>query len=653
MSRKTVSAIMVSLLVLATVGLVFNVQPVKSDYAWMETIYIQADGSIVPSTAPISSVDNVTYTLTDNIAGNVPAYTSAIIIQRDNIIIDGAGYTLQGTQAEESKGIYLMGRSNVTIKNMKITTFQYGIWLYSSSNNNSVSGNNVTNNVYGIFLQSSNNNSVSGNNVTANNWYGIYLGSSSNNNSVSGNSITATNWYGIYLDSSSNNSMNGNNITANNEMGIYLQFSANNSMSGNNITNNYEGIGLIYSSNNNSISGNNVTTNDSTGIGLYSSSNNSVSGNNVTNNSYGIYLDSSSNNSVSGNNVTNNYEGIGLSYSSNNSVSGNNVTASNSTGIGLDSSSNNSVSGNNVTNNVYDIFLQSSNNNSVSGNNVTANNWYGIYLGSSSNNNSVSGNNVTANFRGIWLYSSSNNKFYHNNFLDNTQQTYSNNSTNIWDDGYPSGGNYGSDYSGTDLYQGTYQNETGNDGMGDAPYTIDANNTDHYPLMNPWSPPDIAVTNLASAKTVIGQGYTVSVNVTFENLGNKIEAFNATICANETSIDSETLMLTMGNSTIVGPNWNTSGFAYGNYTLSASASILEGDTNIANNFNGCWVVVTIPGDINGDFKVSLSDLSLLAKAYGTTPASPKWNPNADINGDGKVSLSDLSIMAKHYNQHYP
>jgi hypothetical protein len=66
-----------------------------------------------------------------------------------------------------------------------------------------------------------------------------------------------------------------------------------------------------------------------------------------------------------------------------------------------------------------------------------------------------------------------------------------------------------------------------------------------------------------------------------------------------------------------------------------------------------WAIVTIPGDLNGDFKVSLSDLSILAKAYGTTPDSPKWNANADINGDGKVGLSDLSLLAKHYGQQYP
>jgi subtilase family serine protease len=49
-----------------------------------------------------------------------------------------------------------------------------------------------------------------------------------------------------------------------------------------------------------------------------------------------------------------------------------------------------------------------------------------------------------------------------------------------------------------------------------------------------------------------------------------------------------------------------------------------------------------------DGKVSLSDLVTLAKAYGSTEGSPKWNYQADINNDGKVNLSDLQILAKDY-----
>jgi len=364
--------------------------------------------------APISSVDGVTYTLTDNIVGNVTGGSSAIIILRDNIIIDGAGHTLTGTQAPlysgASKGIYSTGRSNVTIENMIITTFSYG----------------------------------------------------------------------IEFDFSSGNSVSGNNITANKDGGILLYYSFDNSVGGNNITNNGDGLDLYSSSSYNSVSGNNIAANYNDGVHLYSSSNNnSVSGNNITaNNIYGISLDSSNNNSVSGNNIANNGHGMALGSSSDNSVSGNNITASEYEGIWLDTSSNNnSVSGNNITaRNLVGIYLSAlSNNNSVSANNI-ANNLYGGIFFDSSSNNSIVGNNIANDSEGIYLEDSSgDNSIFHNNFVNNTRQVVSSvGFANVWDDGYPSGGNYWSDYNGTD---------SNGDGIGDTAYVIDANNTDHFPLM--------------------------------------------------------------------------------------------------------------------------------------------------------------------------
>jgi len=114
--------------------------------------------------------------------------------------------------------------------------------------------------------------------------------------------------------------------------------------------------------------------------------------------------------------------------------------------------------------------------------------YYGIYLYCSSNN-TISGNNIANNTYGICLYSSFNNSIYHNNFTGNNNQTYvaGDSSSNFWDNGYPSGGNYWSDYSGIDLQRDPQQNETGRDGIGDTPYSINA--LDKYPLMNPWHEP--------------------------------------------------------------------------------------------------------------------------------------------------------------------
>jgi hypothetical protein len=58
-------------------------------------------------------------------------------------------------------------------------------------------------------------------------------------------------------------------------------------------------------------------------------------------------------------------------------------------------------------------------------------------------------------------------------------------------------------------------------------------------------------------------------------------------------------------------------------------------------------------DINGDGKVNLQDLFILAKAYGSKPSAPNWNPKADIDGNGIVGLSDLVALVQYYGQPFP
>jgi parallel beta-helix repeat protein len=384
-----------------------------------------------------------------------------------------------------------------------------------------------------------------------------------------------------------------------------------------------------------------------------------VTGNILTNNGMGIFIaGSQGDNVISDNWVAQNVEGVYLLYEKFDSVENNTADDNGWWGIWLDSCTYCSVSENNVSGNVGGIYL-SDTSDTVIINNKAFNNDIGI-LQFSGSKNTIKANTMSNNNPGLRLYANGN-TVCHNSFVGNTVQAQCY-GANVWDDGYPSGGNYWSDYSGTDLHQGPYQNETASDGIGDAPYTIDANNLDNYPLMNPWGPPDIAVTNLTSAKTVIGLGYTGSINVTFENLGNKIETFNASVYANSACIYSEQIMLAMTNYTI-SFKWNTTGFAYCNYTLSAYAEPVPDETDtVNNNFTDSGIKVSIPDDLNGDFKVSLVDLVILARAYGAhcadyhyqgEPASLNWNPNADVNDDGIVNLADLVIMAIHYGQHFP
>jgi parallel beta-helix repeat protein len=132
------------------------------------------------------------------------------------------------------------------------------------------------------------------------------------------------------------------------------------------------------------------------------------------------------------------------------------------------------------------IALHVSNYNNIRGSRI-ANNGNGIILEKSSYNN-VEGNNIENNGFGIITFEANDNRIYHNNF-NNIYQVYNTEpyySINSWDDGYPSGGNYWSDYVGVDVKRGPGQDLPGSDGIGDTSYIIDADNQDRYPLMNPW-----------------------------------------------------------------------------------------------------------------------------------------------------------------------
>jgi hypothetical protein len=166
---------------------------------------------------------------------------------------------------------------------------------------------------------------------------------------------------------------------------------------------------------------------------------------------------------------------------------------------------------------------------------------------------------------------------------------------------------------------------------------------------------DLAATNIAPSKTVVGQGFTLPVNVSVVNEGDFAENFNVTGYANATSIGTQTVFdLSNGTSATLTFNWDTTGFAYGNYTVISYTWPVQGETNMANNncTSGC-VVVTVPGDIKGDFTVDIYDAIVLANAYNSVPTSSHWNSNADINGDNILDIYDAIILANHYNQHYP
>jgi parallel beta-helix repeat protein len=105
----------------------------------------------------------------------------------------------------------------------------------------------------------------------------------------------------------------------------------------------------------------------------------------------------------------------------------------------------------------------------------------------SSDSNTISDNSIADNYYGIYVASAESNHIYHNNFINNTQNAYDE-GDNIWDDGYPSCGNYWDDYSGSDMYYGPNQDIPGSDGVGDTQYLISGGSAqDRYPLVDPWT----------------------------------------------------------------------------------------------------------------------------------------------------------------------
>jgi len=164
---------------------------------------------------------------------------------------------------------------------------------------------------------------------------------------------------------------------------------------------------------------------------------------------------------------------------------------------------------------------------------------------------------------------------------------------------------------------------------------------------------DVAVTDIKSSKTVIGQGYKGNITVTAENHGGFTETFNVTVYANTTSIASQNVTLTSGNSTTLTFTWNTTGFSRA-YTISANATILPGEIDIADNTRTNGIVkVSCLGDLNGDYITDGQDYQIVKKAVPSSPGSPRWNPNADLNDDGVVDGQDFQIVKNNIGQSAP
>jgi len=264
--------------------------------------------------------------------------------------------------------------------------------------------------------------------------------------------------------------------------------------------------------------------------------------------------------------------------------------------------------------------------------------------------NTICANILSQNQVGINITNSNNNVIFHNTFADNTvQASISNSAGNVWDDGYPSGGNYWSSHTGPDVKSGPNQDQPGSDDIVDAPYTVAVGSVDRYPLVH--GAHDVGVTSVSISKTVVGKGYVLRVELRILNYGMYDEKCPVAMYANASTAASQNVALTKESFMIVALTWNTSGFAYGSYAISVYSQPVQGEVNTANNlYFGGRVVVAVPGDIKGDGVVDIYDAIMLAGAYNSKPNDSNWNPNADINGDNFVDIYDAITLAGNYGK---
>ncbi len=206
---------------------------------------------------------------------------------------------------------------------------------------------------------------------------------------------------------------------------------------------------------------------------------------NITNVITAVFLGFSNENHIYNNNFSE--SGI-IAYKSNDNEMCENTIHDSDRAIEISFSDSNDITGNMLISNNIGVYLWNGSYHYIANNTIDSNSGEGIYMNYYSNFNAIYLNNISNNNYGIRILSDSNgNIIYHNNITGNSIQGSDGSSDNYWDNSYPSGGNYWSDYSGFDNYSGPNQDVPGSDGLGDTNYSIDLDSKDNYPLMEPYT----------------------------------------------------------------------------------------------------------------------------------------------------------------------
>lgn len=372
-------------------------------------------------------------------------------------------------------GVEMAYADGVEIANVTVSTSDHGL-AFHSCRNVSLSDIEVSSaNEYGVFFTTCTNFSIMDAVLTRNTGNDIY-GQSSSDTTISRVTVTesANTYHCVGLNSCTNCRVLNNTVVSFDYRGtlIYLVNCVDNIVSGNNVSMGSSGIMLYYCTNS-LVADNLANQTRYSNIHIYYCTNTTVAHNDASGcgmYAAGIDLMCSTNANITNNSASTAADGgrgIRATYCTNINITGNSATAlslSGGDGIEVSWCTGFNVMDNNVSScGVRGIYVEYSSVGFIIGNIIT-NNTYGIQLTSSTS---------------LWVY--------HNNLINNSFQAIDDmGSENTWDDGYPGGGNYWSDYSGTDLFKGPGQDVPGSDGRGDTPMVIDSDTSDRYPLLYMW-----------------------------------------------------------------------------------------------------------------------------------------------------------------------
>jgi hypothetical protein len=164
---------------------------------------------------------------------------------------------------------------------------------------------------------------------------------------------------------------------------------------------------------------------------------------------------------------------------------------------------------------------------------------------------------------------------------------------------------------------------------------------------------DVAVIGCDLPFNFAYEGWIINVNVTVANLGNATETFNVTLYCNNTVIATSVVQSLEPNATLtLSFNWNTAGIlCCENYVIRAIASTVFGETNVDNNVY-VWGLVRVKkmGDVNGDCRVDIRDLTTAILAFRTFPGRPGWNPEMDLDRNNIIDLRDFVIIILNFHR---